>query len=115
MWFDSRMSNVDLVKDYLRAQNLEQLHRLDEAAELYESVVAAGFDASGPYDRLIALYSNQGLHGEVVRVASLALELVHTHEGKRGWYRDMRTEAEKAAARVPKAVPKGARTGPSDR
>jgi hypothetical protein len=102
------MSNVDLVKEYLRAQNLEQLQRIDEAIELYEHVVAAGFDAAGPFDRLIALYSHQGLHGEVVRVASQALELVHTHEGKLDWYRDMRAEAEKAAARVPKASPKRA-------
>ncbi|HJR45695.1 MAG TPA: hypothetical protein VJ927_08835 [Actinomycetota bacterium] len=100
------MDAVDLVKAFLRAQNLEQLGRVDEATELYEQVVTSGFDATGPYDRLIALYSHQALHRDVVRVAELALVNVQTHQEKRDWYERMRGEAQRASARVPPAAPK---------
>ncbi len=100
------MEAVELVKEFLRAQNLEQLGRLDEATELYEHVVRQSFDSTGPYDRLIALYSNQALHADVVRVADLAIANVKTHEGKREWYARMRGEAERAAAKVPPAAKK---------
>ena len=100
------MDAVELVKAFLRAQNLEQVGRVEEATELYEQAVAAGFDSTGPYDRLIALYSHQALHREVVRVTELALANVQTHEEKRAWYERMHGEAERASARVPPAAPK---------
>jgi hypothetical protein len=99
-------SNVELVRRYLRAQNLEQLGRVDEAIELYESAVTEGFDSTGPYDRLIALYAHRSLHRDVMRVARRALAHVHTHEGKREWYEKMADQAEMALSKVPKAAPK---------
>jgi len=108
--------NVALVKVYLRAQNLEQIGRLDEAIDLYERGVAERFDSAGPYDRLIAIYSDQARHGEVVRVAEAALANVHTHDDKRAWYESMRAAARKAMATAPRATPKQARpsTGPGE-
>lgn len=102
-------ANVTLVKVYLRAQNLEQLGRLDEAVELYEQALRGHFDSTGPYDRLIAIYADRGRHGEVLRVAGEAIAHVHTHGEKRAWYRRMREEAGKAMAKAPKATPKPAR------
>jgi hypothetical protein len=101
--------NVELVKAYLRGQNLEQVGRTEEAIELYETVVSARFDSSGPYDRLIALYSHRAMHADVVRIAEAALANVHTHESKRDWYEMMRAEAIKAQDRVPPAAPKRSR------
>ena len=100
------MDGVDLVKAYLRGQNLEQVGRTDEAVELYEQAVASRFDSIGPYDRLIFIYSNRALHGEVVRVAIAALANVKTHEDKRAWYERMRADAARAAEQVPRAAPK---------
>ena len=100
------MSNVDLVKSFLRAQNLEQLGRTEAAIELYEEAVSAHFDSTGPYDRLITLYSNDARHRDVERVAAAALTNVHTHEQKREWYEQMRDAARNAAANVPPAAPK---------
>ena len=98
--------NVDLVNRFLRGQNLEQVARVDEAIELYETVLAAGFDSIGPYDRLIDIYSNRAAHREVVRVAEAALAAVRTYPEKRRWYEQMREAALKAASSVPKAAPK---------
>ena len=100
------MSNVDLVKSYLRAQNLEQVGRNDDAIEIYETVIGAHFDATGPYDRLIALYANRAQHADVIRVAEAALVCVHTYADKRAWYERMREEAARALAKVPRAAPK---------
>lgn len=100
------MDNVEVVRRYLRAQNLEQVGRTDEAIENYEAAVEASFDASGPYDRLITIYSNQALHAEVVRVAESALEQVQTHREKKAWYERMRAEALKAQAAVPRPAPR---------
>jgi hypothetical protein len=100
------MDSVELVKGFLKAQNLEQVARVDEAIPLYEECVAASFDASGPYDRLIALYSDRALHDDVMRVATSALANVQTHDAKREWYARMREEARRAAARVPTAAKK---------
>jgi len=100
------MSNVDLVRRFLRGQNLEQLGRIDEAIDLYERAVAEAFDAAGPYDRLIALYSHRALHDEVVRVAEAAIRNVHTYEDKLGWYEVMRAQAIEARRMVPPAAPR---------
>lgn len=100
------MNNVDLVKDYLRAQNLEQVGRVDEAVALYEEVVAEGFDAVGPYDRLITVYGQRSLHREVIRVVDSALVNVQTYADKKAWYERIRSEAESALQRVPRAAPK---------
>lgn len=101
------MSNIDLVKDFLRAQNLEQLGRVDEAIDLYEVVIAAAFDSSGPYDRLIALYADAARHQDVVRVAEAAIANVLTYPDKQAWYERMRSDALKAQRKVPRAAPKG--------
>ncbi len=100
------MPNVDFVKDFLRAQNLEQLGRTAEAIELYEAAIAGAFDSAGPYDRLITLYSNDVRHRDVERVATAALSHVHTHGDKRAWYEQMRDAARAAADDVPRAAPK---------
>ncbi|MGH2751064.1 MAG: hypothetical protein ACRDK3_09365 [Actinomycetota bacterium] len=98
--------NVELVKRFLKAQNLEQVGRVDEAIAMHESIVEAGFDSSGPYDRLIALYQQQARHREVVRVAEAALAQVQTYEDKRAFYEQTRVEALKAAGRLPQAAPR---------
>jgi hypothetical protein len=101
------VENVEVVKRFLRAQNLEQLGRIDEAIELYEIAVAEHFDSTGPYDRLIGIYSHRARHADVVRVAESALAHVQTHSEKQAWYREMRERARTAAAGVPSAAPKG--------
>jgi hypothetical protein len=103
------VTNADLVRTFLRAQNLEHLGRIDEAISLYELGVAGAFDSAGPYDRLIALYTSQARHRDVERVAGAALEQVKTHRDKRAWYERMRAEARRAAERVPPAAPKRSR------
>ena len=99
-------SALDLVNRFLRAQNMEQVGRVDEAIELYESAVAAGFDSIGPYDRLIQLYADRALHREVVRVAEAALQNVRTYEDKRQWYERMRDAAEESATKLPRPSPR---------
>jgi tetratricopeptide (TPR) repeat protein len=99
---------VELVQHYLRGQNLEQLGRVEEAIETYELAVAGGFDSPGPYDRLIALYGDQALHSEVIRVVDAALSSVHTYEDKLAWYQKVKDEALRAIGNVPKAAPKRA-------
>lgn len=101
--------NTELVRGFLRGQNLEQIDRVDDAIELYEVAVAARFDSSGPYDRLIALYSHRAMHADVVRVTEAAIANVHTHIEKKHWYETMRAEAIKAQKRIPTAVPKRSR------
>ena len=99
-------ASVALVKVYLRAQNLEQIGRFDEAVDLYEQGVRGRFDSTGPYDRLIAIYSDRGRHGEVVRIADEALANVHTHAEKIAWYEGIREAALRAMAKTPKAAAK---------
>ncbi len=81
------------MKLFLRAQNLEQLRDIDAAVELYEVAVNAGFDAAGPYDRLIAIYSGRDQTEDVKRVAALAVSHVRTFEDKRAWYTSLRDQS----------------------
>lgn len=97
---------VDLVKEFLRGQNLEQLGRVDEAIDLYEHSVSVGFDSPGPYDRLIEIYSHRAMHLDVVRVARSAIGSVYTHPDKYRWYEATAEAAGKAATKVPQAAPK---------
>lgn len=100
---------VELVRHYLRAQNLEQLGRLDDALEHYEAAVSGGFDSTGPYDRLIAIYTDQARYADVVRVAEAALDGVRTYPAKRSSYERVRDAAREAAEDVPQAAPKKSR------
>jgi tetratricopeptide (TPR) repeat protein len=102
-------NSADVVRAFLRGQNYEQVGRLDDALELYEAAVAAEFDSSGPYDRLIHLYADMARHSDVVRVAEAAIAKVHTYEDKKAWYEQMRAEAIKAQSKVPRAAPKNPR------
>jgi len=100
------VDNVELVKRFLRAQNLEHVGKADEAVGLYESIVEARFDSSGPYDRLIAIYDHQARHRDVVRIAEAALAQVQTYEDKRSFYEKTRSDALKAIGRLPQAKPR---------
>ena len=100
------MDGIEQVKAFLRGQNLEQLGRIDDAIALYEEVVEEGFDSVGPYDRLIALYSNRAQHADVMRISDLAVAQVHTYEDKKRWYRSMREQAERARGDVPATAPR---------
>jgi hypothetical protein len=109
LWFHGPMARsheVEMVRSYLRAQNMEQLGRTEEALDLYEEAVEGGFDATGPYDRLIYLYSDQARHHDVIRVSELALENVRTYEDKRDWYRRMAEGARERLGLAPRAVPR---------
>ena len=99
-------SSVDLVTQFLRGQNLEQLGRTDEAIDLYEAAVTAAFDSPGPYDRLIQIYSHRSDHPAVIRIADAALEHVRTHPDKRKWFEAMRTAATESLLKVPSARPR---------
>jgi hypothetical protein len=100
------IDGATIVKNFLRAQNLEQLGRVDEAIVLYELAVGASFDSTGPYDRLIFLYADRAQHNDVIRVAEAAIHNVRTYDDKKAWYERMRADAIKARANVPPAVPK---------
>ncbi len=102
-------SSVDIVKRYLRGHNLEQLGRVDEAIAEYEAAVEAGFDSTGPYDRLITLYGNRAEHHEVIRVTQAALAAVRTAPEKLESYKTIDAAARKALDAVPQAAPKEGR------
>lgn len=92
-----------MVQEFLRGQNLEQIGRVDEAIEIYERVVADGFDAAGPYDRLIWIYQMRNRHADVVRIAELSLTSVHTYAEKAEWYRQQIERAKDAMGSTPEA------------
>ena len=83
---------------FLRAQNLEQMRRFDEAIEIYELAVTQRFDAAGPYDRLIIIYKGRSAFADVRRVAEAALRNVRTFEDKKAWYSAVRDDAERSEA-----------------
>ena len=103
---------VEAVRMFLRAQNLEQVGRDEEAVELYEAVTAARFDSSGPYDRLIHIYADRSQHADVIRIAEAALQNVQTYPDKRGWYELMRAQALRAGSELPQAAPRRPRPNP---
>jgi hypothetical protein len=96
----------ELVRGFLHGQNLEQIGRVDEAVALYEVAVEAGFDAAGPYDRLIFIYRERGAHAEVIRVAEASLRAVRTYDGKRRWYEALITQARSALGTPPEPLPR---------
>jgi hypothetical protein len=100
------MEPQDLVRKFQRGQNLEQIGDLEGACRLYEEALEGAFDATGPYDRLIAIYSDSARHSDVIRVCEAALAHVHTYADKRAWYEQMRAGALKARAAVPRAAPR---------
>jgi hypothetical protein len=91
----------ELVRLFLRGQNLEQVRLVDEAIEHYEQAVAGGFDAIGPYDRLIAIYAGRNAHRDIIRVAEAALSWARTYDDKRAWYERVRAGAEEALRSEP--------------
>jgi tetratricopeptide (TPR) repeat protein len=101
---NARRSNEDLVKDFLRGQNLEQVGKIDEAIALYEQAVEAQFDSSGPYDRLIFIYQGRAQHDEVIRVARASIQSVHTYPQKQAWYQAQIEAAREAKASTPEAI-----------
>jgi tetratricopeptide (TPR) repeat protein len=96
----------ELVRDFLRGQNLEQLGRADEAIEHYERAVDAGFDAAGPYDRLIFIYQQRRAHRDVIRVAEASLRSVRTYPAKRQWYEQQIADATRALGTPPQPLPR---------
>lgn len=96
----------ELVREFLHGQNLEQVGKLDEAIPLYERAVAAGFDAAGPYDRLIFAYQQRKAFPEIVRVGEAALGAVHTYEAKRDWYRRQIADAKSSMGGTPQPLPR---------
>jgi tetratricopeptide (TPR) repeat protein len=96
----------ELVRDFLRGQNLEQLGRTDEAIDLYERAVAASFDAAGPYDRLIWIYQNRKAHRDVIRVAQASIRNVRTYPAKTHWYEEQVAAAQAAQGSPPQPRPR---------
>ena len=96
----------ELVRDFLRGQNLEQLGRADEAAGLYERAVTAAFDAAGPYDRLIWIYQGRKAHRDVIRVAEASIRNVHTYPAKKQWYQQQIVAAQAALGSSPQPRPR---------
>src|SRR5437879_4255546 len=96
----------ELVRAFLRGQNLEQIGRTDEAVDLYERAVAQFFDAAGPYDRLIWIYQSRKAHREVIRVAEASLRNVRTYPAKQQWYEGQITAARAALGSSPQPRPR---------
>lgn len=86
--------NERFVRGFLRGGNLEQLGRTEEAMILYEEAIAASFDSSGPYDRLISIYLERHDHEAVIRVAKAAVRSLRTYPLKRSWYEDAARKAQ---------------------
>ncbi len=60
---------------------------------VYEQAVAAGFDAAGPYDRLIWIYQSRKAHRDVIRVAEASVRNVRTYPAKKLWYEEQIAKA----------------------
>lgn len=96
----------ELVKDFLRGQNFEQVGRVDEALEIYERIVAEKFDSAGPYDRLIWIYQARSMHRDLIRIAEASLASVRTYPQKREWYARQIESARKALESAPEPRPR---------
>jgi tetratricopeptide (TPR) repeat protein len=96
----------ELVRDFLRGQNLEQIGRTDEAVDLYERALAASFDAAGPYDRLIWIYQSRKAHRDVIRVAEASIRNVRTYPAKKHWYEEQMAAAQAAQGSSPQPRPR---------
>jgi hypothetical protein len=116
-----RIPADELVRDFLRGQNLEQLGRTDEAIDHYERAVAASFGGAshnsagpgggscappGPYDRLIWIYQSRNAHREVIRVAEASLRNVRTYPAKLQWYEGQIVAARAAQGSSPQPRPR---------
>ena len=101
-----RIPADELVRDFLRGQNLEQLGRADEAIDLYERAVTASFDAAGPYDRLIWIYQSRKAHRDVIRVAEASIRNVRTYPAKKRWYQEQVDAAQTAQGSSPQPRPR---------
>ena len=101
-----RVPADELVRDFLRGQNLEQLGRADEAIDLYERALTASFDAAGPYDRLIWIYQSRKAHRDVIRVAEASIRNVHTYPAKKQWYGEQIAAARAAQGSSPQPRPR---------
>jgi tetratricopeptide (TPR) repeat protein len=97
-----QQSPSDLVRDFLRGQNLEQIGKVDEAIAFYEKAVASSFDSAGPYDRLIWIYQTRNMHQDVIRIAEASLEAVRTYPEKREWYQRQIEQSREALGSAPK-------------
>ena len=102
----SRIPADEIVRDFLRGQNLEQLGRVDEAIQHYECAVDAAFDAAGPYDRLIWIYQQRRAHRDVIRVAEASLRAIRTYPAKRQWYERQIAGAKAALGTPPQPLPR---------
>jgi tetratricopeptide (TPR) repeat protein len=96
----------ELVRDFLHGQNLEQIGKVDEATALYERAVEAGFDAAGPYDRLLFIYQQRRQFKDVIRVAEASLRSVRTYEAKRMWYQQYIKDAQSSIGAPPRPLPR---------
>lgn len=63
------------VDNNLLGKEAEKSGDLDEAIQLYESVVDAKFDGSFPYDRLCTIYRKQGLYQKEYEVLKKAISV----------------------------------------
>jgi hypothetical protein len=103
---DDRVPADEIVRGFLRGQNLEQIGRTDEAVGLYEHAVVAGFDAAGPYDRLIWIYQSRKAHRDVIRVAEASVRNVRTYPAKKQWYEEQIAKARADLASSPQPRPR---------
>lgn len=78
--------------------------RIEEATKLYEEVVESGFDAAGPYDRLIFIYQQARMHTDVIRIAGASIQQVRTYPQKIDWYRKQIADAQAAMTSPPSAL-----------
>ena len=69
---EEQISRVMLDRN-LRAQQLENAGRLDEAIQLYETNVTDGFQGVHPYERLRAIYTERQDYENAIRICEMAI------------------------------------------
>ncbi len=82
---------------------LEEEHRTEEAAEVYEAMLAEGCDTSLAYERLALIYRQGGNFAGEVRVLEAALRLVGDEAGRFAPYERRLEQARRLAG--PAAAP----------